>query len=151
MRRLSVQEGDGVTHEAGLGLCCRGGESGDRVLVFAVASLGQDVYVGVDYALVVSVLPDSETEAVKGMGLFNIANALPQSVAPAIGGGSNYAVRARRGSRRRGGPVRQACQVREGVRGLGECGDGTVRPRTSTGFTEPTGSVRVSSGTGPGR
>ncbi|WP_184503510.1 hypothetical protein [Streptomyces botrytidirepellens] len=41
---------------------------------------------------VVSVLPDSETEAAKGMGLCNIANALPQSVAPAIGGGSNYAV-----------------------------------------------------------
>ncbi|MGR3933744.1 MFS transporter [Streptomyces sp. BRA346] len=65
----------------------------------AVAGLGQGVYVGVDYALVVSVLPDSETEAAKGMGLFNIANALPQSVAPAIaplflaiGGGSNYAV-----------------------------------------------------------
>ncbi|MGV9851107.1 hypothetical protein ACWDWU_20400 [Streptomyces sp. NPDC003442] len=65
----------------------------------AIAGLGQGAYAGVDYALVVSVLPDSETEAAKGMGLFSIANALPQSVAPAIapafltiGGGSNYAV-----------------------------------------------------------
>ncbi|MFF4258719.1 MFS transporter [Streptomyces sp. NPDC001663] len=64
----------------------------------AVASIGQGIYVGVDFALVVSVLPDSETDAAKGMGLFNIANALPQSIAPAIaplfltiGGGENYA------------------------------------------------------------
>ncbi|CAM5709806.1 MFS transporter OS=Streptomyces alboniger OX=132473 GN=CP975_28110 PE=4 SV=1 [Streptomyces alboniger] len=68
------------------------------VVGIAVASVGQGIYVGVDYALVVSVLPDSETDAAKGMGLFNIANALPQSVAPAIaplflamGSGSNYA------------------------------------------------------------
>jgi MFS family permease len=64
----------------------------------AIAGLGQGIYVGVDYALVVSVLPDSDTEAAKGMGLFNVANALPQSVAPAMaplflaigGGGPNY-------------------------------------------------------------
>ncbi|MFJ8980808.1 MFS transporter [Streptomyces sp. NPDC102282] len=49
-----------------------------------VAGAGQGVYVGIDYALVASVLPDSEGEAAKGMGLFNIANALPQSVAPAV-------------------------------------------------------------------
>ncbi|WSQ14578.1 MFS transporter [Streptomyces sp. NBC_01231] len=68
------------------------------VVGIAVASVGQGIYVGVDYALVVSVLPNSETDAAKGMGLFNIANALPQSVAPAIaplflamGSGSNYA------------------------------------------------------------
>ncbi len=63
----------------------------------AIAGLGQGVYVGVDYALVTAVLPNRDTEAAKGMGVFNIANALPQSVAPAIaplvlsiGGGNNY-------------------------------------------------------------
>ncbi|MYW63335.1 MFS transporter [Streptomyces sp. SID8379] len=49
-----------------------------------VSGIGQGVYVGIDYALVASVLPDSKSEAAKGMGLFNIANALPQSVAPAV-------------------------------------------------------------------
>ncbi|WP_086844971.1 MFS transporter [Amycolatopsis kentuckyensis] len=64
----------------------------------AIAGIGQGTYVGVDYALVASVLPDSDTAAAKGMGVFNIANALPQTVAPAIapvflaiGGGQNYA------------------------------------------------------------
>jgi MFS family permease len=63
----------------------------------AIAGVGQGIYVGVDYALVASVLPDSSTEAAKGMGVFNIASALPQTVAPAIaplflaiGGGHNY-------------------------------------------------------------
>jgi hypothetical protein len=52
----------------------------------------------VDLALVTDVLPDKEGAAAKDMGVFNIANALPQSLAPAaaplflaIGGdGSNY-------------------------------------------------------------
>lgn len=63
----------------------------------AIASIGQGTYVGVDYALAAAVLPNRDTEAAKGMGVFNIANALPQSVAPAIaplflaiGGGGNY-------------------------------------------------------------
>lgn len=84
---------------AGMGVIALSSTLTGFIVGIAVASLGQGVYVGVDYALVVSVLPDSETEAAKGMGLFNIANALPQSVAPAmaplflaIGGGSNYAV-----------------------------------------------------------
>jgi MFS family permease len=63
-----------------------------------IASIGQGVYVGVDYALVTSVLPNSDTEAAKGMGLFNVANTLPQSIAPAIApliltlSGGNYSV-----------------------------------------------------------
>ncbi|GAB2738343.1 MFS transporter [Salinifilum aidingensis] len=67
------------------------------ILGVAIAGIGQGVYVGVDYALVASVLPNSDTEAAKGMGVFNIANALPQTIGPmiapiflAIGGGENY-------------------------------------------------------------
>lgn len=82
------------------------------LLVFAVAQtpsllyvaavlfgLGLGTYFAVDLALVTDVLPNRDTEAAKNMGVFNIANALPQSLAPAvapvflaIGAGSeNYA------------------------------------------------------------
>lgn len=54
------------------------------------------IYVGVDLALVVDVLPNPD-DAGKDLGVFNMANALPQSVAPplaalllAIGGPNNY-------------------------------------------------------------
>ncbi|HMQ65275.1 MAG TPA: MFS transporter [Arachnia sp.] len=54
------------------------------------------VYVGVDLALVVDVLPNPD-DAGKDLGVFNIANALPQSIAPPfaamllnVGAGQNY-------------------------------------------------------------
>ena len=57
------------------------------------------IYVGVDLALVVDVLPNPD-DAGKDLGVLNIANALPQTVAPMVGGfvllatgganGSNY-------------------------------------------------------------
>jgi len=63
----------------------------------ALFGAGLGAYFAVDLALVTDVLPNAETEAAKNMGVFNIANALPQSVAPAlapaflaIGGGGNY-------------------------------------------------------------
>ncbi|WP_159792875.1 MFS transporter [Puerhibacterium puerhi] len=45
---------------------------------------GLGAYFAVDLALVTDVLPNRETEAAKNMGVFNIANALPQSLAPAF-------------------------------------------------------------------
>ena len=42
-------------------------------------------YVAVDLALVFEVLPDRENNG-KDLGVFNMANALPQSIAPAVGG-----------------------------------------------------------------
>ena len=60
----------------------------------AIGGLGFGVYVAVDLALAVDVLPDKDNAA-KDLGVFNIAGALPFSVAPgiapailAIGGGS---------------------------------------------------------------
>jgi MFS family permease len=54
------------------------------------------IYMGVDMALVLGVLPDQENCA-KDLGVFNIANAGPQSLAPflgavliAVGGGADY-------------------------------------------------------------
>jgi len=62
-----------------------------------VLGLAYGVYAAVDNALVVDVLPDPEKPG-KDLGVFNVANALPQSLAPAaalallgIGGGTdNY-------------------------------------------------------------
>jgi MFS family permease len=60
----------------------------------AIGGLGFGIYVAVDLALVVDVLPDKDNAA-KDLGVFNMAGALPFSIAPgiapailAIGGGS---------------------------------------------------------------
>ena len=65
----------------------------------AVMGVGIGAFFAVDLALITDVLPDKEHKAAKDMGIFNIANSLPQSVAPAIaplflavGGGGNYTV-----------------------------------------------------------
>jgi len=62
-----------------------------------VMGVGIGAYFAVDLALITDVLPDKEHTAAKDMGIFNIANSLPQSVAPAmaplflgLGGGGNY-------------------------------------------------------------
>jgi MFS family permease len=50
----------------------------------AIGGLGFGLYLAVDLALVVDVLP-SRDDAAKDLGVFNIASALPFSIAPAIG------------------------------------------------------------------
>ncbi|MBT2474925.1 MFS transporter [Microbacterium sp. ISL-103] len=63
-----------------------------------IVNIAIGVYFAVDLALVTDVLPDKETRAANGMGIFNVANSLPNSLAPfaaplvlAIGGtGENY-------------------------------------------------------------
>ncbi|WP_284740450.1 MFS transporter [Amycolatopsis sp. RTGN1] len=55
------------------------------LLVEAVMGIGYGVYWSVDTALTVDVLPDRENTA-KDLGVMNIANALPQSLAAALGG-----------------------------------------------------------------
>jgi MFS family permease len=49
-----------------------------------VMGVGIGAYFAVDLALITDVLPDKEHTAAKDMGIFNIANSLPQSVAPAM-------------------------------------------------------------------
>ncbi|MFJ4840648.1 MFS transporter [Streptomyces sp. NPDC088746] len=46
--------------------------------------LGQGIYFAVDMALVTDVLPDRERDAAKDLGVINVANLLPQSLAPAM-------------------------------------------------------------------
>lgn len=55
------------------------------LLVEVLMGAGFGVYVAVDYALVIDVLPDKDNAA-KDLGVMNIANALPQSLAAALGG-----------------------------------------------------------------
>jgi MFS family permease len=63
----------------------------------AIGGLGFGIYVAVDLALVVDVLPDKDNAA-KDLGVFNMAAALPFSIAPGIApailavGGGSYAV-----------------------------------------------------------
>ncbi len=63
----------------------------------AIGGLGFGMYMAVDLALVVDVLPDPDSSA-KDLGVLNIAGALPSSIAPAIApailavGGGSYAV-----------------------------------------------------------
>ncbi|MBT8163597.1 MULTISPECIES: MFS transporter [Arthrobacter] len=63
-----------------------------------ILGLGFGAYVGVDLALVVDILPNPD-DAAKDLGVFNIALAVPQTLAPGlgalligIGGGHNYAL-----------------------------------------------------------
>jgi MFS family permease len=49
----------------------------------AIGGLGFGIYVAVDLALVVDVLPDKDNAA-KDLGVFNMAGALPFSIAPGI-------------------------------------------------------------------
>lgn len=49
-----------------------------------LGGLAQGAYMGVDYALVSDVLPNSDTEAAKGMGVFNLSSTVPQTIAPVL-------------------------------------------------------------------
>lgn len=54
------------------------------VIGATICGIGQGVYFAIDLALVAAVLPNKGADAAKDFGIFNIANALPQSLAPAI-------------------------------------------------------------------
>jgi MFS family permease len=88
---------------AGLGLGVFAVAQNPHVLYLGAGlwGLGLGAYMAVDIALVTDVLPNARTEAAKNLGVFNIANALPQSLAPAVApaflaigasasGGANY-------------------------------------------------------------
>ncbi len=55
-------------------------------VVEVIMGIGYGIYVAVDTALVVDVLPNPQ-DASKDLGVLNIANALPQSLAGVVGAG----------------------------------------------------------------
>jgi MFS family permease len=63
----------------------------------AIGGLGFGMYVAVELALVIDVLPDKDNTA-KDLGVFNFAGAVPFSLAPAVApvilavGGGSYGV-----------------------------------------------------------
>ncbi|WP_030267653.1 MFS transporter [Streptomyces violens] len=67
------------------------------LVAMAVSGVGIGIYFAIDLALVTDVLPDPDNAA-KDLGVFNIASALPQSIAPAIApailtlGGGDYTI-----------------------------------------------------------
>ena len=68
----------------GLVMLTQVGSVGGFYLVEAVLGAAYGIYMGVDLALVLAVLPHPENNA-KDLGVFNIANAAPQSLAPFLG------------------------------------------------------------------
>jgi MFS family permease len=54
------------------------------LLAVTVFGVGLGAFLSVDLALVTDVLPNREEDAAKDLGLFNIASALPQSIAPGV-------------------------------------------------------------------
>jgi len=60
----------------------------DAVLIgVTVFGIGLGAYLSADLALVTDVLPNKRDHAAKDLGLFNVAAALPQSIAPAVASG----------------------------------------------------------------
>ncbi|TMC91939.1 MAG: MFS transporter [Chloroflexi bacterium] len=86
-----------VIYAAGLAAVAFAGSFTLFLVAIAITGIGQGTYLAIDLALAAAVLPEGGKEAAKDLGVLNIANALPQSLAPAIapiflaiGGGNNY-------------------------------------------------------------
>jgi MFS family permease len=80
----------------GLGLLTQVHSISGFYLVEGILGAAYGIYMGVDLALVLAVLPHPEDNA-KDLGVFNIANAMPQTLAPflgaillTVGAGKNY-------------------------------------------------------------
>ena len=86
----------GVTYAVGLCFIAAAETYGGFLLGMATTGIGHGIYFAVDLALVTEVLPNRDTDAAKDLGLLNVANALPQAAAPALGplilllAGGNY-------------------------------------------------------------
>jgi MFS family permease len=83
-RRIFVMVG-ALIYALGLWLIAGAPSYGVFLIGLAVAAIAHGMYFAVDLALVTEVLPDSERDAAKDLGILNIANALPQVIAPLTG------------------------------------------------------------------
>jgi MFS family permease len=83
-RRKFLVAGSTLLFGVGIVILAHVSSLGGFYLVEGVLGLAYGIYVGVDLALVVDVLPNPD-DAGKDLGVFNMANALPQSAAPALG------------------------------------------------------------------
>jgi MFS family permease len=74
-----------AAYALGLWLIAAADQYSGYLVGMAISGVGQGMYFASDLALVTQVLPDRELDAAKDLGIFNMANALPQAVAPALG------------------------------------------------------------------
>ncbi|MFI0450480.1 MFS transporter [Actinomadura sp. 6N118] len=95
-RRKPFVIGSGVVLAAGIGLLAPATSLPQVIAAQIVLGIAGGMFLAVDMALITQVLPDPETTA-KDLGVINIANTLPQSLAPAaaplflaIGDDKNY-------------------------------------------------------------
>jgi MFS family permease len=72
-----------VIYAAGLAVIAFAPTYGTFLVGMAITGAGQGIYIAVDLALVTDVLPSPETAA-RDLGVFNIASAGPQSLAPSV-------------------------------------------------------------------
>lgn len=84
-RRKVFVAGSTLIFAVGTLLLTQAGTVGQFYAVEAILGLAYGIYVGVDLALVVDVLPNADDSG-KDLGVFNMANAIPQTLAPALGG-----------------------------------------------------------------
>ena len=82
-RRKVFVEAAAVTYGAALFVVAASDTFTGFLIGMAISGLGFGTYMAVDLALVADVLPDSADSA-RDLGLFNIANALPYALAPAV-------------------------------------------------------------------
>jgi MFS family permease len=81
-RKVFVAAAAGV-YAVALATIATAGSPAGYLLGMAISGLGFGMYMAVDLALVVDVLPDTESSA-KDLGVLNIAGALPFALAPAL-------------------------------------------------------------------
>jgi MFS family permease len=83
-RRKAFVLGGAIVYALGLWMIALADSYAAFLAGMAATGIGHGLYFAVDLALVTEVLPDRERDAAKDLGILNITNALPQSVAPAL-------------------------------------------------------------------
>lgn len=82
-RKIFVVIG-GVVYALGLWVIAAAPDYPTFLLGMTITGIGHGIYFAVDLALVTDVLPNRSRDAAKDLGIFNVANALPQAIAPAV-------------------------------------------------------------------
>ena len=82
-RKIFVVIG-GVVYAMGLWVIAAAPDYATFLLGMTITGIGHGIYFAVDLALVTDVLPNRWRDAAKDLGIFNVANALPQAIAPAV-------------------------------------------------------------------
>ncbi|MDY6944130.1 MAG: MFS transporter [Pseudomonadota bacterium] len=82
-RKIFVVLG-GMVYALGLWVIAAAPDYPTFLLGMTLTGAGHGIYFAVDLALVTDVLPNRWRDAAKDLGIFNVANALPQAIAPAV-------------------------------------------------------------------